>query len=240
MRAYVRKYGSSVLSGPEGYRKAAREIARETARGSRIVAVVSAMGRTTDRLLAAARELGPDADDELVGALLATGEEESALLLAIALAEAGVSAAQVPCSKIPLRTRGRLLDADPVYVQADRLYALLSRHRAVVVPGFVGRDVETGRVSLLGRGGSDLTALCLGAALRAREICLVKDVDGVYPVDPRRVSTKRALTRTSWEMVRRVGGGVVQHKALDYARSQALGFRVAALGGKGTWVGPAA
>ncbi len=205
----------------------------------RVVAVVSAMGNATNRLLAAAQAVTPAPPDALVGPLLATGEDASVALLLIALFGAGVDAEGATASRIPVRTKGCLLDADPVEVDVEALVEVLRRRQVLVVPGFVGVDMATGAPSLLGRGGSDLTALFLGQALRAVSVRLLKDVDGIFPADPKRVKGLSAFTRANWEAARRFGGGVVQEKALNFASRHALGFRVGAVGGVGTRVGPA-
>ncbi len=233
----VLKFGSSVLSRPDGYRRAADEVVQEVARGNRVVAVVSAMGRTTDRLLEAARSLAARPPEALLGQLLATGEEASVALLSIALTSAGVNVVSLPTDQFRLRTHGTLSDADPVQADTSTLAAALGTHEAVVLPGFVGRDAS-GAPSLLGRGGSDLTALFLGDALDAVEVRLVKDVDGVYSQDPKSGEEAVALARATWDEVRRIGGGVVQEKAIAFAEQRGRGFRVSSVGGLGTWVGP--
>lgn len=250
---HVLKFGSSVLARPEDYPAVARAIGREVTRGRKVVAVVSAMGNTTDSLLAAARSVTPESPDRLMGALLATGEEASVALLTLALAAERVRAVGFNAWRLPLRTRGSLRDADPVAVDTTRIHAVLGDHDAIVFPGFVGVD-ETGVPSLLGRGGSDLTALFLGDALGAAEIRLVKDFDGIFPADPRcgrgsggphqtsgsgvRTAVSRSACPTlTWCQARTIGGGVVQPKAIDFAELRGLGFRVTGLSGKGTSVG---
>lgn len=233
---HVVKFGSSVLAAPEGYRRVAGHVRDEVASGRKIIAVVSAMGSTTEALLSTANALAAEPRDALVAALLATGEEASAALLRIALAELGVPSAGFTATQLCVRTRGELRDADPVGVDTRRIAAALACANVIVVPGFVGVDV-TGVPSLLGRGGSDLTALFLGHAVGAAEIRLVKDVDGVFPGDPRRERSLAPLRTVSWERARCIGGGVVQDKALRFAARHRLGFRVAAMGGRGTWVG---
>ncbi|MCY4398761.1 MAG: hypothetical protein OXE96_05355 [Gemmatimonadetes bacterium] len=235
---YVLKFGSSVLGGPEGYRGVAEEVGREVARGRKVVAVVSAMGETTDRLLAAARAVTSTPPNALVGALLATGEEASVALLTIALGDVGVAATGFTRARLPVRTRGALADASPVAVDTGRITSTLEYYDAVVFPGFVGVDV-TGAPSLLGRGGSDLTALFLGRAVGAAEVRLVKDVDGIFPADPVQGRGLRPFRRLSWAHARDIGGGVVQEKALGYAERNGIRFRVAGMGGRGTWVGAA-
>jgi len=233
----VLKFGSSVLARPDDYREAAGVVADEVARGRKVVAVVSAMGRTTDRLLAAARTVTDVPPAEQIGALLATGEEASVARLDLALVACQVRATGVSASEVPVRTRGALDDAEPVHVDAGRIHRALENRDALVFPGFVGRDAS-GVPSLLGRGGSDLTALFLGDALGASEVRLVKDVDGIFPEDPDGRSDLAPYAALTWDSVRRLGGGVVQEKAIDYAERRQMCFRVTGTGGEGTWVGP--
>lgn len=242
---HVLKFGSSVLAGPEGYRSVAGHVRDEVARGRKVIAVVSAMGQTTDALVASAKAVAPRPPDALVSALLATGEEASVALLGIALADIGVPSTGFTAARLSVRTRGALWDAEPVDVDTGPIAAALDCSDVVIVPGFVGVDV-TGVPSLLGRGGSDLTALFLGRAMGAAEVRLIKDVDGIYPADPRATGATggtgatRGLTplrSVSWDQARSIGGGVVQDKALRFAAHHGLAFRVAALGGCGTRVG---
>ncbi len=232
----VLKFGSSVLSCPRDYLRVADVLKARVAEGPGIVAVASAMEGTTDGLLAKARAVMPEPPDSLIGALLATGENASVALLVLALSARGVRAEGVDASRLPILTRGALNDADPVAVDTRRLRWALARNDVVVFPGFVGVDA-TGVPSLLGRGGSDLTALFLGHALGDAEVCLVKDVDGIYPADPRTNPGIRAYEEMEWREARRVGGEIVQGKAVDFAERHRMRFRVAGLGGRGTWVG---
>lgn len=257
---HVLKFGSSVLARPEDYPVVAEMIEQQVARGRKVIAVVSAMGDTTDSLLAASRSVAPASPDRLTGALLATGEEASVALLTIALAGRGVRAVGFNAWRLPLRTRGSLHDADPVAVDAAQIHGALANHDTVVFPGFVGVDV-TGAPSLLGRGGSDLTALFLGDAMDAAEVRLVKDVDGIFPADPslaagpasrlsgqggpldsggpeaRPAFHPAPYSRLTWSQARAIGGGVVQSKAIDFAERRGLVFRVTGLTGMGTSVG---
>lgn len=232
----VLKFGSSVLGGPGDYPRVAEAIGAEVARGRKVVVVVSAMGDSTDALLSAAHSVAPAPPDSLIGALLATGEEASVALLVLALTARRVRGVGFNIWRLPVRTRGALRDADPVAVDTGSIRSTLDDHDAIVFPGFVGVDV-TGVPSLLGRGGSDLTALFLGDALGAAEIRLVKDVDGIFPSDPRKCSAREPFSEVTWEQARVIGGGVVQPKALDFAERRGLRFQVAGLGGEGTSVG---
>lgn len=233
---HVLKFGSSVLRSPSAYPRLAEEIRGEIAAGNQVVAVVSAMGDTTDRLLAEARDVAPSTPDHRMAPLLVTGEEASTALLALALAERGVRALGIPFWRLPVRTRGPLTSADPVAVDAEAIRAALATHDALVLPGFVGVD-GTGAISLLGRGGSDLTALFLGHVLGAAEVRLVKDVDGIFSADPKYSPDSTPLKQATWTEALRISGGVVQERALRFARQHRIEFRVAAPGGAGTWIG---
>ncbi len=236
----VLKFGSSVLAGPEGFKAAAEEVVRELAEGRRVVAVVSAPPGATDALLRSAEALTCTTPGVvpggLVSRLLATGEAVSVALLGIALAVRGVSAHLLDAEKLGLRTRGPVLDADPVDLDAERIRRFLDVHPVLVVPGFLGVS-EDGEPSVLGRGGSDMTALFLADRLDAVECRLVKDVDGVHASDPRLDPRAPVFQHASWQVVIDVGGELVQEKAVRFAAERGRSFRVAAFGGKGTWVG---
>ena len=233
----VYKFGSSILDGPGGFREAAAEVHRAVNKGHRVVAVVSAMCGTTDALLSTAASLSYRPPDALVSRLLATGEAASVALFGIALAEAGLSACPLGPEALGLRTSGPRLDAEPRDVSVGVLHAAFKDFPVVVVPGFVGVD-DSGELTLLGRGGSDLTALFLADRLGAEECSLMKDVDGIHTGDPRLTASTERIDRTTWCRAMVIGGGVVQDKALRFARGREVSFRVAALGGVGTVVGP--
>lgn len=233
----VLKFGSSVLETVGRFADAAYEIAQEVLRGRCVVAVVSAAPGATDALLESVASLSRRPPPELVSRVVATGEAASVALMGVALSEVGIEAHLLDGEGLGIRTSGPTLDADPSHVDVERLLGLLSTRPVIVVPGFVGQD-ERGSLSLLGRGGSDLTALFLAHRLGAEECRLVKDVDGVYPADPRTMDrSAKAFRYASWEVVLEVAGEVVQDKAVCFARDRALSFRVSALGGKGTVVG---
>ena len=145
-------------------------------------------------------------------------------------------AAGFNASRVPVRTNGALQDAHPVFVDTGQIRAAFRTRDAVVFPGFIGVDM-TGVASLLGRGGSDLTALFLGDALEAAEIRLIKDVDGIFPSDPRNGDALEPYRELTWEQAREISGGVVQPKAIDFAERRGLRFRVTGLNGVGTSVG---
>lgn len=228
----VVKFGSSVLRSERDLPVAVREIEREIGRGARVLAVVSAFGNTTDRLLRRARRHAETPNPEALAALLATGEAVSAALLGIALERAGIRASVLDPSQIDLRAAGETLDSRPFCVNARRLDETLDRS-VVVVPGFVGRGRD-GEPVLLGRGGSDYTAFFLAAKLGARRCVLFKDVDGLYTSDPAADCDARRYEEATWRTACEVGGRVVQSKAVIYAEAERLGFEITAPGAECT------
>lgn len=179
----VLKFGSSVLHSRTELPTAVHEIYRWYRAGWRVVAVVSAIGSTTEALLGEARELAREPQPNAMAELLATGERHSAALLGIALDRVGIKSRVVDPREIGLATTGSALDSEPVAVDHACIERLLQEFAVIVVPGFFGYG-ENGQLHLLGRGGSDLSAVYLANALGASRCRLVKDVDGVYERDP--------------------------------------------------------
>lgn len=227
----VLKFGGSVLRSPATLPRAVHEIHRWRRDGVRVVAVVSALAGRTDALLddcsTASETLSPHA----TAARVALGELESSALLGLQLDASGVPATVVAPAAIGLVATGDALDADLQEVDVERLGRLLEEHGVVVVPGFVAVD-RSGRTVLLGRGGSDLSALFLAHALRAR--CrLVKDVDGLYEHDPSRPGPRpRRFAQATWDDALATDGSIVQHKAIAFAKRAGLDFELGRIGGE--------
>lgn len=230
----VLKLGSSVLPSADALAAAVSEIYRFVRRGERVVVVVSALGDTTDRLLAHGRERGESGS--ALACLLATGEAEATALLALALDRAGIPATLLDPVQAGLRGEGDPLDARLAGVDRAALLGHLQSRPVAVIPGFVARSGD-GATCVLGRGGSDLTAIAVAAALGAR--CrLVKDVPGLAEWDPRRGGSPRIFERIPWGDALLLGGRVVQEKALREAEALGLEVEVAALGSDaGTTIG---
>lgn len=225
----VLKFGGSVLRDELHVRAVAEEVAGCVRRGSRVVAVVSALEGTTDALLAKAAAYSSSPNPFATAQLLATGELASAALLGLALDSIGVRAETLDAAGAGFRTEGEPLDSSPVAVDLPGVVDALGRVRAVVVPGFVGRD-ERGRTTVLGRGGSDLTALFLAQRLGA-SCRLVKDVDGLYEWDPSLPGARpRRYATLPWDEALALDGTIVQHKAVRWAREHKLAFEVGSLG----------
>jgi aspartate kinase len=217
----VQKYGGSSLADVERIRHVARRIAREHATGLRLVVVVSAMGDTTDELLAMAARLTDEPDARELDLLLATGEHISGTLLAMALHALDVPAISLTGAQAGIRTdtsygRARIANVDPA-----RLLSELDAGRVAIVAGFQGAtDTShlTGDVTTLGRGGSDTTAVALAARLAALRCEIHTDVDGIYTADPRVVPEARLLAVIGYEeMLELAGQGaqVMQTRAVE-------------------------
>lgn len=217
----VMKFGSSVLAGPADAPAVASDIYAEVRRGRRVVAVVSAFAGETDRLLAEARALGLAHDNPLLPAYVVQGEERSAALTALACDRVGLDAVTLTVRELGILAHGPREHARPVSLDRAALERALERHEVVVVPGFGALD-DDGRAVLLGRGGSDLTALFLAAELGLDHVQLVKDVDGLYDRDPNADPDARRYDQASWAEAKALGGGLVQPDALDLAEARRL------------------
>lgn len=235
----VLKFGSSVLRGLEDLPEAVHEVYRHWRAGRRVVAVVSAFGNTTDELLGRARALTHEPEPEALAALLATGERAAVECLALALQEHGLPARSLPPERAGLTLAGATLDAEPIAIDRAALERALATHPILVLPGFVGLDAE-GRLALLGRGGSDLSALALAAGLGAERCLLLKDVDGLYERDPAGPGPRpRRFAELGWADALALDEGIVQRKAIRHAARTATAFEVGRIGGVApTRVGP--
>lgn len=234
----VLKFGSSVLRHTNDLAVAAAEIYRHARHGRKVVAVVSAFEGQTDALYAEAARLGADKSSRHAPRLIALGEERSAALLAIACEGVGLDARIAGARQIALHAGGPVDDAHPESADVDALRHEIERHEVVIVPGFVALG-ETGEPVLLGRGGTDLTAVFLAHILGLEGATLVKDVDGVYDRDPAQAAgDARRYDRLSWDEARGVAGKLVQPKAIDFAAERKTAIHVArANAAHGTTVG---
>ena len=234
----VLKFGSSVLQSETDLASVVHEIYRHWREGTRVVAVVSALGNTTDELLRQAQRICAQPEGAASATLLATGEAASSALLSLALTRSGVPVRLLDAVQVGLRTVGGHMDANPVSIDAARLLEA-TRCEVVVLPGFVGRG-EDGDTTLLGRGGSDYSALYLAQQLRAQCV-LLKDIDGLYTTDPASTSIRPSrFIQASYDTALRVGGKVVQQKAVQFAAANRLQFSITSIGSsRVTNIGPA-
>ena len=229
MGLIVRKYGGTSVGTAERIRAVAQAVALARESGERPVVVVSAMSGETNRLVALAREMQPAVVDvRELDVLLATGEQVTIALLAMALKELGVEArsytgAQVRVLTDDSHSKARILDIDTARLLAD-----VEAGCVPVVAGFQGVD-EAGDITTLGRGGSDTSAVALAAALKAEECQIFTDVDGVYTTDPRVEPRARRLERITFEEMLEMaslGSKVLQIRAVEFAGKYNVPLRV--------------
>jgi aspartate kinase len=232
----VLKFGGTLLAGPRQRREVAAEVAMVVRRGVRPVVVVSAMGRSgdpyaTDTLLEVLLDIGAPVEPRTRDLIMSCGETISTAVMAHLLTTAGVDAVPVTAGHAGVRTTARHGDAEVVGVDPSHLRALLHQGLVPIVPGFQGLDAS-GHVTTLGRGGSDLTAVALGAALGA-PVEIVKDVDGVMTCDPAVLPAARRLARVTYpalSMLTALGSRVVQPRAVRLAWRHRVPLKVRRLG----------
>lgn len=224
----VQKYGGSSVADPEKIKSVARRVADSAAKGHRLVVVVSAMGKTTDGLLALASAITPSPDPREMDMLLATGEQVTIGLLAMALQALGRPACSFTGPQVGLITDEAHTRARIRRITAERIHAALNTGKIVVVAGFQGMT-ESGEITTLGRGGSDLTGVALAAALKA-DICeIFTDVDGVYTADPNVVPDARKLARVSYDEMLEMaalGAKVLQARSVEFAKKYGVPVHV--------------
>ena len=196
MGIVVQKYGGSSVATAEHIKAVARRVARARESGLDLVVVVSAMGKTTDRLLRLAGEVSREPSPREIDQLLSTGEEQSVALLAMALNDRGVEAVSLTGPQAGMSVTGRYGSGVISSIDPGRIHSLLEKKRVVIVAGFQGMN-SLGDVMTLGRGGSDTTAVALAAALGAERCEVYTDVSGVYTADPRIVPEARRIARIS-------------------------------------------
>jgi aspartate kinase len=220
----VMKFGGSSVADAGRIKAAARRIVGQRESGRRVVAVLSARGKTTDELIAMAEEVSPNPDRREMDMLLSTGERISCALCAMAINDLGHRAISLTGSQAGIvtdtsHTKARILD-----VRADRIKEALSEDLVVLVAGFQG--VSTSRdVTTLGRGGSDTTAVALAAAIDAAVCEIYTDVAGVFSADPRIVPDARKLPQVSFEEMLEMaasGAKVLQLRSVEYARTHGV------------------
>ena len=194
----VQKYGGSSLADADAIRRVARRIARSSTGGDRVVAVVSAMGDTTDRLIKLAEKVAGRPDTRELDALLATGELQSCTLMAMALHSLGCGAISLSGAQAGIRTDSRHRGARISVVQPERITRELESGKIVIVAGFQGITDDLD-VTTLERGGSDTTAVAVAAGLGASRCEIYTDVDGIYTANPRIVPEAHRLDEIGFE-----------------------------------------
>jgi aspartate kinase len=228
MALIVQKYGGTSVGNPERIKNVARRVAKYRAQGDQIVVVVSAMSGVTDGLIKLAKEIMPLPSEREMDMLLATGEQTTIALTAIALHALGLGAVSLTGAQAGILTDGVHTKAKIQDITPKQIHSLLDDGNVVIVAGFQGQTPE-GQITTLGRGGSDLTAIALAAALKANLCQIYTDVDGVYTADPRIVPDARKLEEISYDEMLELaslGAKVMQSRSVEFAKKFGVIFEV--------------
>jgi aspartate kinase len=224
MSVIVQKYGGSSVADVDKLKYVAQRVMQTRAQGHDVVVVVSAMGDTTDELLAMAKRVSPNPDRRELDMLLSAGERISMALLSIAIRELGGDAISFTGSQSGIITNDRHVDARIIEVRPFRVLDELARGKVVVIAGYQGVSYRK-EVTTLGRGGSDTTAVAMAAALDAEYCEICSDVDGVYSADPRVVPSARRIGTMSYEETQEMaeaGARVLNAQAVEFAKEKGI------------------
>jgi aspartate kinase, monofunctional class len=241
MALIVHKYGGTSVGSPERIKNVAKRVAKARAEGHDIVVVVSAMSGETNRLVALAHEMQEFPDPRELDVVLATGEQVTIGLLAMALKNIGVEAKSYTGWQVAVKTDTAHTKARIEAIDSDKMRADLAQGKVVIVAGFQGIN-SVGDISTLGRGGSDTSAVALAAALKADECQIYTDVDGVYTTDPRVVPEARRMDTITFEEMLELaslGSKVLQIRSVEFAGKYQVRLRVLSSlteGGNGTLI----
>lgn len=228
MALIVQKYGGTSVGNPERIKNVAARVAQHRADGHRLVVVVSAMSGVTDGLIKLAKEIMPLPSEREMDVLLATGEQTTIALTAMALHALGVPAASLTGAQAGIVTDGVHTKAKIHNITPKKIHDRLNEGNVVIVAGFQG-ETPDGSITTLGRGGSDLTAIALAAALEADLCQIYTDVDGVYTTDPRIVPTAKKLDEVSYDEMLELaslGAKVMQSRSVEFAKKFGVKFEV--------------
>jgi aspartate kinase len=228
MARIVMKFGGTSVADLDRIRNVAARVKRETDAGNEVAVVVSAMAGTTNQLVGWCQQLSPLHDAREYDAVVATGEQVTAGLMAIALQDLGVEARSWQGWQIPLRTDGAHGKARISGIEGEELVRRMQTGQVPVVAGFQGIGPDR-RVTTLGRGGSDTSAVALAAALNADRCDIYTDVDGIYTTDPRIVARARKLDKIAYEEMLElasVGAKVLQTRSVELAMKERVRVQV--------------
>ncbi len=228
MGLIVQKYGGTSVDSPEHIRTVAQKITQTRQQGHSLIVVVSAMGHTTDELIALAHRVSAKPPHREMDMLLSTGERISMALLSMALAEQNTAAVSYTGSQSGIITDESHRCAKIRKILGDRVKKSLSEEKVVIVAGFQGVS-ESKEITTLGRGGSDTTAIALAAALGAEVCDIYTDVDGVYSADPSIVPDAKLLKKVSYSFMiemSSLGAGVLHPRCVEMARRYGVKMRV--------------
>jgi aspartate kinase len=242
MAIVVQKYGGSSVADVQKLKYVAARIMQTREQGDDVCVVVSAMGDTTDDLLALAKQVSPSPDRRELDMLLSAGERIAMALLSMAIRELGGDAISFTGSQSGIITNDRHVDARIIEVRPFRVQDELSRGKIVVIAGYQGVSYKR-EVTTLGRGGSDTTAVAMAAALDARYCEICSDVDGVYSADPRVVAAAHRIGVLSYEETQEMaeaGAKVLNAQAVEFAKDKGIAIYARATRGSLPGVDPSA
>lgn len=228
MALIVQKYGGTSVGNTDRIKNVARRVARYRAEGDQVVVVVSAMSGVTDGLIKLAKEISPQPSERELDMLLSTGEQTTIALTAMALHALEIPAVSLTGAQAGIVTDGVHSKAKIRNISPDRIHEFLREGNVVIVAGFQGQTDE-GHITTLGRGGSDLTAIALAAALGADLCQIYTDVDGVYTADPRVVKSARKLNEVAYDEMLELaslGAKVMQSRSVEFAKKFGVVFEV--------------
>ncbi len=224
MAIVVQKYGGSSVADVEKLGRVADKVVAAKRAGDQVVVVVSAMGKTTDQLLALAKQVDETPPRRELDMLLTTGERVSMALLSMAIQKRGEDAISFTGSQSGIITNDRHFDARIIEVRPHRIEDELARGRIVIIAGYQGMSYRR-EITTLGRGGSDTTAIAMAAALGAERAEIYSDVDGVYSADPRVVPSAQHLPELGYEQMQEmaeVGAKVLNATAVEFAKKSKI------------------
>ena len=224
----VKKFGGTSVADAERIESVADNIETEIQKGNKVTVVLSAMGKSTDELIALAKEINPEPDLREYDALVSTGEQISVALLAMALLKRGIKGKSYTAYQLGIKTNSSHSRARIQEVEVSKITSELNEGVVPVITGFQGMN-EYGDITTLGRGGSDTTGVALAVALNADECQIYTDVEGVFTTDPRIYDKARLLKQVSFEEMLELsssGAKVLQLRAVEYASKFNLPLRV--------------
>lgn len=220
----VKKFGGSSVADKERIFNVAKRCIEDYQRGNDVVVVLSAMGKTTDHLIEMAKDINPNPSKREMDMILATGEQTSVSLMSMAMAALGVPAVSLNAFQVAMHTTSRYGNARFKRIDTERIRHELEARRIVIVTGFQGVN-KYDDITTLGRGGSDTTAVALGAALHADACEIYTDVDGIYTADPRIVPNARKMKEITYDEMLELatlGAKVLHNRAVEMAKKYSV------------------
>ncbi len=228
MALIVQKYGGTSVGNPERIKNVAKRVLETQQAGNQVVVIVSAMSGVTDNLIKLAKEVHPEPNEREMDVLLATGEQTTIALLAMALHSLGAKAASLTGAQAGIVTDGVHTKAKIANITPKRVHELLDTGNIVIIAGFQGETTE-GHITTLGRGGSDLSAIAIAAAVKADVCQIYTDVDGVYTADPRIIPDAKKISEISYDEMLEMaalGSKVMQARSVEFAKKFNVVFEV--------------